>query len=75
MYHPTAGHWVLVSLIETLVGEPYGDAIHRMVTEPLGLPRLLGIPVDEQDGIQPVVAVGEPATADDLAAAAAPHAR
>ena len=72
MYHPTAGHWVLVSLIETLVGEPYGDAIHRMVTEPLGLPRLLGIPVDQQDGIQPVVAVGEPATADDLAAAGLP---
>ena len=72
MYHPTAGHWVLVSLIETLVGEPYGDAIHRMVTEPLGLPRLLGIPVTEQEGIQPVVAVGEPATADDLAAAGLP---
>ena len=50
MYHPTAGHWVLVSLIETLVGEPYGDAIHRMVTEPLDLPRLLGIPVTEQEG-------------------------
>ena len=72
MYHPTAAHWVLVQLIETLTGEPYADAIHRMVTEPLGLPRLLGIPEGEQDGINTVIAVGDPPTDDELVAAGIP---
>jgi CubicO group peptidase (beta-lactamase class C family) len=66
VYHPTAGHWVLCEVVETLAGEPYLDALHHLVTEPLGLPRLLGIPLDEQDAIAEVVAVGEPATPDEL---------
>lgn len=66
MYHPTAGHWVLCEIIETLSDEPYADAIHRLVTAPLGLPRLLGIPIDEQDGIAEVVGVGEQASVEEL---------
>jgi CubicO group peptidase (beta-lactamase class C family) len=66
VYHPTAGHWVLCEVVETVAGEPYLDALHHLVTEPLGLPRLLGIPLDEQDAIAEVVAVGEPATSDEL---------
>jgi CubicO group peptidase (beta-lactamase class C family) len=66
VYHPTAGHWVLCEIVETIAGEPYADAIHHLVTEPLGLPRLLGIPLDEQDDIAEVVAVGEAATVDEL---------
>ena len=69
VYHPVAGHWVLCDIIETVTGEDYRDAIHRLVTEPLGLPRLLGIPLDEQDGIAEVVGVGEPASMDEMAAA------
>ena len=66
VYHPTAGHWVLCEVVEAVAGEPYLDALHHLVTEPLGLPRLLGIPLDEQDGIAEVVAVGDPATPDEL---------
>lgn len=69
MYHPTAGHWVLAELIETVTGEPYTDAIHRLVTEPLHLPRLLGIPLDEQDGIADAVGVGTPPTPEEMEAA------
>lgn len=67
VYHPVSAHWVLVDLIEAVTGDDYRDAIHALVTEPLGLPRLLGIPLDEQDGIAEVVGVGEPATIDELA--------
>ena len=67
VYHPVSAHWVLVDLIEEATGEDYRAAIHRLVTEPLGLPRLLGIPVDDQDGIAEVVGVGEPAGLDELA--------
>lgn len=66
VYHPTSAHWVLVDIIETVTGQDYRAAIHRLVTEPLGLPRLLGIPLDDQDGIAEVVGVGEPASLDDL---------
>lgn len=66
VYHPTAAHWVLCEIIEVLTGAPYTDAIHRLVTEPLGLPRLLGIPHDQQDDIAPISAVGEPLTSDEV---------
>lgn len=68
MYHPTAGHWVLAEVIETVSDEPYTDAIHGLVTEPLGLPRLLGIPLDQQDGIAEAVGVGEPPTPEEMEA-------
>lgn len=67
-YHATSAHWVLCEIIETITGEPYVDAIHHLVTEPLGLPRLLGIPRDAQDGIAEVTGVGDPATDDELRA-------
>lgn len=69
MYHPVAGHWVLAEVLETLAGEPYADAVERLVTAPLGLPRLLGIPRDAQEGIADSVAVGELPTADEMEAA------
>ncbi|MCU1354395.1 MAG: penicillin-binding protein beta-lactamase class [Acidimicrobiales bacterium] len=69
VYHPTAGHWVLVEIIEAVTGEPYADAIHRRVTEPLGLPRLLGIPEADQAGIATAVGVGELPTPEEMEAA------
>ena len=66
MYHPTAGHWVLAEIISAVTGEPYGDAVQRLVTDPLGLPRLLAIPLDEQQGIADAVGVGEPPTPDEM---------
>lgn len=68
IYHPVSAHWVLCDVIETVTGEDYRSVIHALVTEPLGLPRLLGIPLDDQDDIAEVVGVGEPATVDELAA-------
>ena len=68
-YHPTSAHWVLAELIETVTGQDFRDAVHDLVTAPLGLPRLLGIPLDAQDGIAPLHLVGEHATPDELQAA------
>ncbi len=75
VYHPVSAHWVLCDVIETVAAEDYRVAIHRLVTEPLGLPRLLGIPLDDQDDIAEVVGVGEPATIDELVAAFGEQAR
>ena len=55
-YHPTAAHWVLAELIETVTGTDFRDAIDDLVTGPLGLPRIVGLPLDDQDDI----AIAEP---------------
>lgn len=68
-YHPTSAHWVLAELIETVTGNDYRDEIQRRVTDPLGLPRIVGIPADQQDGLRDLVVVGEHATPDELEAA------
>lgn len=68
-YHPTAAHWVLAELIENVTGTDFRDAVHELVTEPLGLGRIVGIPLDEQDDIAPLQLVGEPATSEELMAA------
>jgi CubicO group peptidase (beta-lactamase class C family) len=69
VYHATSAHWVVADIVEELTGEPYADAIERMVTAPLGLPRMLGIPLGDQHGIAATVGVGESATADELSQA------
>jgi CubicO group peptidase (beta-lactamase class C family) len=68
-YHPTAAHWVLAELIETVTDTDFRDAVDELVTTPLGLPRLLGLPLDDQDDIAALQLVGEPATSDELMAA------
>ncbi len=68
-YHPTAGHWVLAEIIATITGLDHTDAIEQLVTAPLGLGRLLGIPLDEQDGIIEAVGIGAPPTPDEMEAA------
>jgi CubicO group peptidase (beta-lactamase class C family) len=65
-YHPTAAHWVLAELIEVVTGTDFRDAVHELVTRPLGLPRILGLAVDDQDGIAALDLVGEHATSDEL---------
>lgn len=69
VYHPTAGHWVLGEILTTVTGIDHADAVEDLVTAPLGLPRLLGIPVGQQDGIVDSVGVGEPPTPDEVEAA------
>ena len=66
VYHPTAGHWVLGEILATVTGMDHTDAIEELVTAPLGLPRLLGIPLDQQDGILDAVGYGVPPTPDEM---------
>ncbi len=60
-YHGLSAHWVLVELLERCSGEgdDFRDIIERRVCEPLGLPRLLGIPEEEQGDIVDGVPMGE----------------
>jgi CubicO group peptidase (beta-lactamase class C family) len=67
-YHPTSAHWVLAELIERISGRDYRDFIHERATQSLGLPRVLGIPPADQDGIAELALCGEPATPDELQA-------
>ena len=59
-YHAESAHWVLIDLIERVTGLDFRDAIDARLCVPLGLPRLLGIPVDEQADIVSGVRVGPP---------------
>ena len=59
-YHATSAHWVLVDLIECATGLDFRDAIEQRLTAPLGLGRLLGIPVDDQADIVDGVRIGTP---------------
>jgi CubicO group peptidase (beta-lactamase class C family) len=69
-YHPTSAHWVLAELIWTVTGEDHTDAVRTRVAEPLGLKHfVLGPALDAQDGIQTLVACGDPAGPDELEAA------
>lgn len=68
-YHPTSAHWVLAEIIETVTGNDYRDEIQRRVTDPLGLPRMVGVPADEQGDIAEIVLVGDNATSEEIQAA------
>ncbi len=51
VYHGGSAHWVLAELIERLGGLDFRDFVEQRVTQPLGLPRVLGIPRAEQTKI------------------------
>jgi CubicO group peptidase (beta-lactamase class C family) len=51
IYHGMSAHWVLAELIERLSGQDFRDFVELRVTQPLGLPRVLGIPREEQTDI------------------------
>ena len=57
-YHAGSAHWVLVDIIERITGQDFRDAIEQRVCVPLGLPRLLGLPLDAQDHVARPVPVG-----------------
>lgn len=67
-YHATSAHWVLAELIERIAGQDYRDVVHERITASLGLPRILGIPVEEQSDIAELQLCGQPATPDELEA-------
>jgi len=59
-YHPSVAHWVLADLIERVSNDDFRDFVEHHVCTPIGLPRVLGLPLDAQSDIAPLVAVGEP---------------
>ena len=61
-YHGMSAHWVLAELIERTSGQDFRDFVEQRITRPLGLPRLLGIPVEEQIDIAQLSAEADPAT-------------
>ena len=67
-YHATSAHWVLAEIMEMVTGNDFRDEIHRRVTEPLGISRVVGIPLDDQQNRADVVLRGEEATPDELEA-------
>lgn len=67
-YHPTSAHWVLAEIIERITGQDYRDVVEDRITAPAGLPRIVGIPADEQADIVDLALVGEVATPDELEA-------
>ena len=67
-YHATSAHWVLAEIIDRVTGSDFCDELERRVTGPIGLPRVLGIPEDQQDGVAMLEPVGELATAEEIKA-------
>jgi CubicO group peptidase (beta-lactamase class C family) len=57
-YHALAAHWVLAELIERLSGIDFRDFVERNITQPLGLPRVLGIEQEDQENIADGVVLG-----------------
>ncbi len=66
MYHPTSGHWVLGEILSEVTGLDHADAVQQLVTDPLGLPRLLGIPLRDQVGIIDSVPTGARPTPQEM---------
>jgi CubicO group peptidase (beta-lactamase class C family) len=64
-YHPSSAHWVLAEIIERVTGQDYRGVVEQRVTTPAGLPRVVG---DVPHAAAELVAVGEPATPDELEA-------
>jgi CubicO group peptidase (beta-lactamase class C family) len=67
-YHPTSAHWVLAEISDRVSGTPYCDLLEERVTGPIGIDRMLGVPVAEQGPIDEPRNVGEAPTPDELEA-------
>ena len=65
-YHPTAAHWVLAEIINEVTGKDFRDEVQRRVTDPIGLPRVLGIEPADQHEIALLEVRGEPPSPDEL---------
>jgi len=67
-YHGLSAHYVMAELVARVTGTDHRAALRERVLDPLGLDRLeLGVPADQQAGIQQLVTTGEPATAQEIA--------
>ncbi|HSL58945.1 MAG TPA: serine hydrolase domain-containing protein [Acidimicrobiales bacterium] len=63
-YHPTSAHWVLAEIIDRVTGADYRDEVQRRITDPMGLPRVLGIGPDV--AVAELRTAGEEATPAEL---------
>jgi CubicO group peptidase (beta-lactamase class C family) len=64
-YHPTSAHWVLAEIIERVTGTDFCTVVRERVTDPAGLPCVLG---QTEHPAAPVSVVGDPATPEELLA-------
>lgn len=63
-YHATSAYWVLAELVDRVTGVDYRTYFADHVAGPLGIPRLqLGVPIEEQGDVAPIVLVGDASTA------------
>lgn len=62
-YHPTSAHWVLAEVIERVTGTDFRTVVQQRVTDPAGLPRVLG---DAPFAAAELQVVGEPASTEEL---------
>lgn len=67
-YHATSAHWVMAELIHRITGIDHRDFIEQRVSGPAGLPRLVGIPRDQQANCAIAHLVGDPATPEEIQA-------
>jgi CubicO group peptidase (beta-lactamase class C family) len=64
-----SAHWVLAEIIDRVADETYCDLIESRITKPIGLKdRVLGAPLEQQDGVAFLLNVGDEATPDELEA-------
>jgi CubicO group peptidase (beta-lactamase class C family) len=71
-YHASSAHWVLAELLERAGGDDFRTVVHTRVTQPLGLPQLLGAPAGAPGTDRPVATIvrsGTPATGQEIEAA------
>ena len=67
-YHGLSAHHVMSELVERVTGTDWRVALRQRVLDPLGLDRLeLGVPVEHQGDVMPIVDTGEPPTAQEVA--------
>ncbi len=68
-YHALSAHWVLAEIIERVTGQDFRAIVRQRVTEPLGLPNVLGVDAVEGTDVAELVQVGEVATSAEIKAA------
>lgn len=67
-YHATSAHWVLAEVVRVVTGNSHTDEVHSRVTEPLGIPRVLGLGVDQQTQMADLTLCEGEASPDELEA-------
>ena len=65
-YHYESAHWVLADLIDRVTGRDFREVVHERITAPLGLPRGLGLALDDTDNICDLVSVTAETDADPI---------